>query len=50
MYFLRDNGYIRGKGDYFLDFKQEMDGKNLVDIVELTPIGQSCVELRGLPQ
>jgi hypothetical protein len=50
MYFLRDNGYVRGKGDYLLDFNQNMNENNLCDVVQLTPIGHFCVELRRSPK
>jgi len=50
MYFLRDNGYVRAKGDYPLDFNEGIKDKNLCDFVQLTPIGHFCVELRGFPR
>jgi hypothetical protein len=46
MYFLRDNGFIKPKGGGFLDFNQDLDNKNVVDIAEPTPVGWSCIRLR----
>ena len=46
MYFLRDNGFIRPKRGGFLDFNRDLDGQNLVDIAEATPIGWFCIKLR----
>ena len=47
MYFLRDNGFIEPtKSSGFLDFNASLEGRNLVEIAKLTPIGRSCVKLR----
>lgn len=46
-YFLRDNGFIAPKpGLGFLDFGPGVDGKNVVDLAEPTPIGWECIKLR----
>jgi hypothetical protein len=46
-YFLRDNGFIQPQGkDEWLNFGSHLEGKNLVGVVELTPIGWDCVALR----
>jgi hypothetical protein len=48
MYFLRDIGFIQPCAHRgFLDFTEAIDGTNLVDFVEPTPIGWSCVALRA---
>jgi hypothetical protein len=47
MYFLRDNGYIRPKVDHFLDFNQAMNGRNLVEVADVTPIGRDLVKMRA---
>jgi len=47
MYYLRDHGFIRPKDtNGFLDFDERIDGKNLAEIAEATPIGRYCVKLR----
>lgn len=49
LYFLRDNGSIQpkpGKGPEFLEFDESLDGQNLGEIAELTPIGWICLRLR----
>jgi Predicted nucleotide-binding protein containing TIR-like domain len=46
MYYLRDHGFIKPKGDGFLNFDGNLDGKNLVEIAEPTPIGWNSVKLR----
>jgi hypothetical protein len=47
-YFLRDNGLIRPKDARgFLDFGPALNGANLVDIAEVTPIGRMAVKLRS---
>ncbi len=46
-YFLRDNGFIRPRGGMgWLEFDGRLDGKNVNDVAEATPIGASCVRLR----
>jgi hypothetical protein len=45
-YFLRDAGYIKPRLNDFIEFHQGLDGKNIVDIAEPTPIGRLCVKLR----
>lgn len=48
MYFLRDIGFIqpRPPNGGFLDFSDQLNGRNLVDLVEPTPVGWWCVQLR----
>ena len=47
LYFLRDNGFIQPKpGMNFVDFGAGVDGRNLVELAEPTPIGWECVRLR----
>lgn len=47
LYFLRDNGFIQPKpGLSFVDFSAAIDGRNLVELAEPTPIGWECVRLR----
>jgi hypothetical protein len=45
-YFLRDSGFIRPTSQGFVDFGAELDGANLPEIVEPTPIGWLCIRLR----
>lgn len=45
-YFLRDGGFIRPRSQAFVDFVAELDGGNLAEIVEPTPIGWLCLRLR----
>jgi hypothetical protein len=46
-YFLRDNGFIQPRpGIDFVDFSPEVDGRNLVELAEPTPIGRECVRFR----
>jgi hypothetical protein len=49
MYFLSDNGLIQPRFSGFLNFDQEMDQKNLVDLAKLTPAGEFLIQLRGAP-
>lgn len=46
MYYLRDNGFIRRIDYKSLDFDNSLHEKDLIKIVELTPIGNFFVELR----
>lgn len=46
LYFLRDIGFIQPRHGDFAPFDASIDGANLVDLVEPTPIGWSCVRLR----
>jgi len=47
MYFLRDIGFIQPRGHGgFLDFTDALNGANLAELVEPTPIGWSCIEMR----
>jgi hypothetical protein len=45
-YFLRDAGYIKPRQGDFIDFNRDLDGVNLIDRAEPTPIGSLCVRLR----
>jgi len=51
-YFLRDAGYIKPKFDGFIDFDANLEGVNVVDRAEPTPIGYLAVRLRkdDIPQ
>ena len=49
MYYLSDNGYIQPKSSAFLIFDDNLDGKNLIDVAKLTPVGEFLVSLRGVP-
>ena len=40
-YFLRDAGYIEPRFDGFIEFNEGLNGRNIADIAEATPIG-SC--------
>lgn len=46
MCYLRDNNFIKRVDNTFLEFDLDLDGKNLVPIVELTDAGNWYVELR----
>jgi len=46
MYYLRDNGYIRPVRESFIDFGSHLDGRDLVQELDLTPIGNFYVEER----
>jgi predicted nucleotide-binding protein len=46
MYYLRDHGFIKPKLEAFLDFDHKLDGRNLVEMAEPTPVGWHCVRLR----
>jgi hypothetical protein len=46
LYFLRDIGFIRPKHGDFAPFDGRLDGRNLPDLLEPTPIGWSCIRLR----
>jgi hypothetical protein len=46
MYFLKDHGLIRPKSFAFLEFNEELNGKNLVEVVEPTRIGWLYVKFR----
>lgn len=47
MYYLSDNGFIEPTNNSQpLGFDRSLDGKDLVEIVKLTPIGNFLVELR----
>lgn len=50
MYYLRDSGYIESEGPGFLDFNAGLEGKNLAELVKLTPIAERIIELRGNPK
>lgn len=45
-YFLRDAGYIKPRLDGFIEFNEGLNGRNIADIAEATPIGRLCVKLR----
>lgn len=45
-YFLRDAGYIKPRFDGFIEFNEGLNGRNIADIAEATPIGRLCVKLR----
>lgn len=46
-YFLRDNGLIKPRSNIgFLDFGPGLNGHNLVEVAEVTPIGRMSVKLR----
>jgi CAP12/Pycsar effector protein, TIR domain len=45
-YFLRDAGYIKPRFDGFIEFNEGLNGANVADIAEATPIGRLCVKLR----
>jgi hypothetical protein len=45
-YFLRDSGFIRPSRQQFAEFGPELEGANLADIIEPTPIGLLCIRLR----
>jgi Predicted nucleotide-binding protein containing TIR-like domain len=45
-YFLRDAGYIKPRSDGFIEFHEGLNGKNIAEIAEATPIGKLCVKLR----
>lgn len=50
LYYLRDAGYLMPRGGRgFLDFNQDVNGRNLVEFAEPTPIGWSILRLRGEP-
>jgi hypothetical protein len=50
MYFLSDNGYLQPRHASFLVFDETIDGRNLVEIAKLTPVGEFLVRLRGKPR
>jgi hypothetical protein len=45
-YFLRDAGYIKPRSDSFIEFNEGLNGKNVADLAEATPIGRLCVKFR----
>lgn len=45
-YFLRDAGYIKPRFDGFIEFDESLNGRNIADVAEATPIGRLCVKLR----
>lgn len=45
-YYLRDAGYIKPRFDGFIEFNEALNGRNVADLAEPTPIGRSCVKLR----
>ncbi len=45
-YFLRDAGYIKPRFDGFIEFNEGLNGRNIAEIAEATPIGRLCVKLR----
>jgi Predicted nucleotide-binding protein containing TIR-like domain len=45
-YFLRDAGFIKPKVGDFIDFDANLDGVNIAERAEPTPIGYVCVKLR----
>jgi len=49
MDFLNDNGLIQPRSTPFLSFGPDLDGRNLVEVAKLTPIGEFLVQLRGEP-
>jgi hypothetical protein len=46
LYFLRDIGFIKPRHGDFVAFDARLNGANLSDILEPTPIGWSCIRLR----
>ncbi|HWF47317.1 MAG TPA: nucleotide-binding protein [Bryobacteraceae bacterium] len=46
LYFLRDAGYIKPRFDGFIEFNEGLNGGNIADVAEATPIGRLCVKLR----
>ena len=44
--FLRDAGYIKPRFEGFIEFNEGLNGRNIVEIAEPTPIGRLCVKLR----
>ncbi len=46
LYFLRDIGFIQPKHGDFAPFDSSLEGRNLIDLLEPTPIGWSCIKLR----
>jgi hypothetical protein len=46
LYFLRDIGFIQPRGGDFAAFDARLNGANLPELVEPTPIGWSCIRLR----
>lgn len=46
MYFLKDHGFIKPRSFASLEFHDALNGKNLVELVEPTPIGWLYVKLR----
>ena len=47
LYFLRDLGFIKPRNGDFVPFDNRLDGANLPQMLEPTPIGWSCLRLRG---
>jgi hypothetical protein len=45
-YFLRDAGYIKPRFDGFIEFDEGLNGRNIAEAAEATPIGRLCVKLR----
>ena len=45
-YFLRDAGYIKPRFEDFIEFNDGLNGRNIADVAEATPIGSLCVKLR----
>jgi hypothetical protein len=45
-YFLRDAGYIKPRFDGFIEFNESVNGRNIADVAEATPIGRLCVKFR----
>lgn len=46
LYFLRDIGFIKPRNGDFVPFDARLNGTNLSETLEPTPIGWSCVRLR----
>jgi len=47
LYFLRDIGFIKPRNGDFTPFDNRLDGANLSQMLEPTPIGWSCLRLRN---
>jgi hypothetical protein len=45
-YFLRDAGYIKPRFEGFIEFNEGLNGANIAEAAEATPIGRLCVKLR----
>jgi hypothetical protein len=48
LYFLRDIGFIKPRNGDFVPFDSRLNGANLPQLLEPTPIGWSCLRLRKI--